>query len=214
MENSSALSGDTGPWSREDVMHRLPPDRRIWIQPGEHRAVEGPWIISTLLGSCVAVCLYDPRAEVSGMNHFLLATRRFAREMPMSHTDAGRYGINAMELLINDMLKLGAARERLRAKIFGGAIFMPHSDDRRFLCVGEVNSRFIHEFLGLEAIPLDADDTGGFQGRVIHFHTDSKKVYRRYIKNSQLDQQIAREEREAWKSGLAHDGEEGTPILF
>lgn len=195
-------------------MHRMPPDRRVWLQPGEHRAVSGPWILSTLLGSCISACLYDAEAEVAGMNHFLLAGTRYARSMPMNLTDAGRYGINAMELLINSMLKLGAEKRRLKAKVFGGSIFMSHAADRRFLCVGEVNQRFIHEFLSVEGIPVDADDTGGARGRVIHFHTDSRKVYRRYIRNHEIDESIAREEREALDSGIAHVGEEGTPILF
>ena len=199
--------------SRDEAMQRLPPDRRIWIQPGEHRAVTGSWIISTLLGSCISACLYDSVAGISGINHFLLAGKRFARTMPMNLTEAGRYGINAMELLINDMLKLGASKSRLRVKIFGGAIFMPQADSR-FLCVGEVNQRFIHEFLELERIPIDGDDTGGAQGRVIHFHTDTFKVFRRYIKNNHIDREIAEEEKRVLDTGIAHAGEEGTPFLF
>ncbi|MDA8411518.1 MAG: chemotaxis protein CheD [Treponema sp.] len=200
--------------SRHIAMHRLPPDRRVWLQPGEHRAVAGPWILSTLLGSCISACLYDGGSEIAGMNHFLLAGTRYAKTMPINLTDAGRYGINAMELLINDMLKLGASKSRIRAKIFGGAIFMPHADDRRFLCVGEVNKRFIHEFLALEGIATEADDTGGYEGRVIHFHTDSHKVFRRFIRNSQLDAEIAQEEKEALKAGIIEANEAGTPILF
>jgi len=213
MEKRHAKDGQSS-ISRHDATQRMPPDRRIWLQPGEHRAVTGPWILSTLLGSCISACLYDKSAEVAGMNHFLLAGSRYARTMPMNLTDAGRYGINAMELLINDMLKLGASKSRLKAKIFGGAVFMPHDIDRRFLCVGEVNTRFIHEFLALENIAAEADDTGGLEGRVIHFHTDTQKVFRRFIRNSQLDEEIAKEEKEAWKAGIAKEGEEGTPILF
>ena len=213
MEKRYTRGGSSG-ISRLDATQRLPPDRRIWLQPGEHRAVTGPWILSTHLGSCISACLYDKSAAVAGMNHFLLAGSRYARTMPMSLTDAGRYGINSMELLINDMLKLGASKSRLKAKIFGGAVFMPHDVDRRFLCVGEVNTRFIHEFLALEGITPEADDTGGLEGRVIHFHTDTLKVFRRFIRNSQLDDEIAKEEKEAWEAGIAKEGEEGTPFLF
>lgn len=214
MVESSGERARGGGISRHDAMHRLPPDRRIWLQPGEHRSVQGPWILSTLLGSCVAACLYDREREIAGMNHFLLAGTRYARTMPMSVTDAGRYGINAMELLINDMLKQGAERSRLRAKVFGGSVFMPHAADRRFLCIGEVNQRFIREFLAVEGIPVDAEDLGGERGRVIHFHTDSRKVFRRYIRNRVIDEDIAEEERSALDQGLASLGREGTAILF
>jgi len=214
MDETMSTVGRPARVSKLDATQRLPPDRRIWLQPGEHRAVNGPWILSTLLGSCIAACLYDRDVDVSGMNHFLLANRRYAKSMPMNLTEAGRYGINAMELLINDMLKLGATRAGLRAKVFGGAVFMPHEEDSVFLCVGEVNRRFIREFLTVEGIPVEADDTGGYRGRVIHFHTDNLKVFRRYIRNGQLDKEIAKEEKAAWKDSLAHVGEEGTPILF
>jgi chemotaxis protein CheD len=200
--------------NRDEAMHRLPPDKRVYLQPGEHRAVGEPMILSTLLGSCVSACLFDPIAKVSGMNHFLLANKRYSKEMPMSLTEAGRYGINAMELLINDLLKLGAKRSRLRAKIFGGSTLVAGLPESNFLCVGEVNKRFIHEFLALEAIPVDADDTGGQWGRVIHFHTDNLKVWRRYIKNHAIDGEIVRAEEKVWQQGVAAAGKEGEAILF
>ena len=199
--------------NKQEAMHRLPADKRIYLQPGEHRAVDEPMILSTLLGSCISACLYDPLAGVSGMNHFLLANRRYARNMPLSQTEAGRYGINSMELLINDLLKLGATRSRLRAKVFGGSTFSTSNEDI-LMCVGEVNQRFIREFLALERIPVEAEDTGGKLGRVIHFHTDTYKVWRRYIKSNQLDEEIVKEEHEAWSQGVAEAGREGDAILF
>ena len=94
---------------------------RVEVNPGARYVASTAVDIKTLLGSCIAACLYDPSAGVAGLNHFLLAAPRYSRSMPYTETDAGRYGIHAMELLINDMLKLGATRAGLRAKIFGGA---------------------------------------------------------------------------------------------
>jgi chemotaxis protein CheD len=91
------------------------------IHPGDYRVGRGPIVLSTLLGSCVAVCLYDPVRRLIGMNHFLLANRRCCRDVPVLASEAGRYGVHAMELLIDRMLHCGARRRDLKAKAFGGA---------------------------------------------------------------------------------------------
>lgn len=201
--------------ARPGVDYRpLPPGKRIVLQPGEHRAVRGPAVLTTLLGSCVAACLYDSTSGIAGMNHFLLANRRYARNLPLSQTEAGRYGIHAMELLITDMQKLGASRARLRAKIFGGSSIAMACSEQQFLCVGEVNQRFIREYLALEGIPIDAEDLGGQLGRVIFFHSDSHKVYRRYIKKEST-LKITREEELEWKRSIdKRPAGEGEAILF
>ncbi len=186
---------------------------RINIQPGERRASAKPVLLSTLLGSCVAVCLYDEKTGIAGLNHFLLAAPRYAKDMPMTHTEAGRYGINAMELLINDMVGLGASRQRLKAKAFGGATVIGGARDN-FFCVHEVNQRFIREYLGTEGIPLVAEDLGGDRGRLVYFHTDTFQVFRRYIQRSQLGR-IEEDERLFWKAKVEKpEAEEGKVILF
>jgi len=82
------------------------------------------------------------------MNHFLLSNRRYAKNLPVCLSEAGRYGIHAMELLINEMLQKGAKRGNLRAKAFGGGTMHGVSTTQdNFFCVGEVNVRFIREFL-------------------------------------------------------------------
>ena len=131
--------------------------KRVSLNPGEFHASTEPVTISTLLGSCIAACLYDPVNRVIGMNHFLLSNRRYSRELPNTLSEAGRYGIYAMELLINDMMHRGAKRKNLRAKAFGGAtIFSQSREVGNFYCVSEVNVRFIREFLENERIPLVA----------------------------------------------------------
>ncbi|MBU0935452.1 MAG: chemotaxis protein CheD [Spirochaetes bacterium] len=158
-----------------------PVSQRIIIKPGDHFVASDTRVLQTLLGSCVAACLYDDAAGVSGMNHFLLANKRYSKALEVNVTDAGRYGIHAMELLINDMLKKGAQRQRLRAKIFGGSTIVNTGGNDNFFCVGEVNIRFIREFLHTEGIPVISEDLGGKLGRVIQFHTDTHAVYRRFI---------------------------------
>ncbi|HEX9022126.1 MAG TPA: chemotaxis protein CheD, partial [Nitrospirota bacterium] len=149
----------------------------VSLMPGEYYVTNRSAAIRTLLGSCVAACLYDPINRIIGMNHFLLSNRRYAREIPVCQSEAGRYGINAMEFLINDMLKLGAKRENLRAKAFGGAsIHLNPAVKDNFFCVGEVNTRFIREFLKNDGIPLVAEDLGGESARIIHFLFDDYSV--------------------------------------
>ncbi len=195
-------------------MQKIPSHlQRVDVHPGERYSTRGAYDVKTLLGSCVAACLYDEDARVAGLNHFLLAAPRYAKSMPLSVTEAGRYGIHAMELLINDMMKLGASRKRLLAKVFGGAGVLGLSGDR-FACVNEVNQRFIREFLETERIPVLSEDLGGELGRVIHFHTDTYKVYRRFIKKSSLET-VVEEEHRFWQEAVEKpEKREGEIVLF
>ncbi len=174
---------------------------RVDVQPGERYATDSASDMRTLLGSCVAACLYDPVARVAGLNHFLLAAPRYARSMPFTATEAGRYGIHAMELLINDMTKLGALRTRIRAKVFGGASVLGFGCDDNFMCVHEVNQRFIRDYLSAEKIPIISEDLGGVHGRVIHFHSNSYSVFRRFIKDKKTEI-IEKRERELWEAAI------------
>ena len=187
---------------------------RIRLHPGDHYATNKPVVISTILGSCVSACMYDPQAGVAGMNHFLLANRRYAKNMPMNITEAGRYGVHAMELLINDLLKLGADRRNLRVKVFGGGAVIEKLEGNNFACVGEVNSRFVEEFIRLEKLRLEASDLGGIKGRVIFFRTDDYSVYRRYI-IPRTTEEVESDEFEYWRWKVKDNEEKrGTAILF
>ncbi len=167
-------------------------------------------MLSTLLGSCVAACLYDRDKGIFGMNHFMLSNPRYARNISFTQTEAGRYGIQSMELLINDMMKLGARRKALRAKVFGGGsiITNPVQGDN-FSCVGQVNSRFIIDFCKLESIPLDSSDLGGVQGRVIYFDCRDQAVYLRKIRNSRM---LAKRDHDAWQSAIYRHQHEETAM--
>lgn len=178
--------------------------QRIILEPGEYFVTEELCTISTILGSCVAACLYDPVHRVMGMNHFMLSNRRYSRDLPMTRSEAGRYGIQAMELLINAMLALGAQKRSLKAKAFGGGTMTKGlSSPGNFLVVGEVNCRFIREFLHNEEIPLVAEDLGGQDGRVIHFSPGDYSVYVRPVRGERKTGSVARRDRQCWLQAIA-----------
>ncbi len=175
---------------------------RVTIQPGEYYSTDKTGVISTLLGSCIAACLYDPRRRLIGMNHFMLSNNRYSRTMPIHASEAGRYGIHAMELLINDMMARGTNRRQLRAKVFGGAtINSCEGDQSNFLCVGQINCKFILEYLEEEGIPLDAYDLGGEFGRVIHFSNGDFSVHCRKI-NAGNSSRLAQRDRDCWQQAI------------
>lgn len=175
---------------------------KVTIHPGEYYSTGGPAVISTLLGSCVATCLYDPKKKLIGMNHFMLSNPRYARDIPIHLSEAGRYGVQAMELLINDMMSKGTKRSHLRAKIFGGASILNNSATAgNFLCVGQVNCTFIRNYLATEGIPVDSEDLGGDFGRVIHFSNGDFSVLRRKI-NPNRSTRIAQRDRACWLAAI------------
>ena len=176
--------------------------KRVTINPGEYHAAKGAVTISTLLGSCVAACLFDPVRQVIGMNHFLLASTPKVQNTPMCGSEEGRYGVNAMELLINDMLALGAERKFLKAKVFGGASFRDHSGvEGAPSTVGQVNAKFIKEFLANENIPLLAQSLGGNDGRVIHFTNGDYAVYVRKLSSSR-NGRVAQRDHDCWLKAI------------
>jgi chemotaxis protein CheD len=176
--------------------------KRVIIAPGELYCTSNQVVISTLLGSCIAACLYDPRNRVIGMNHFMLSNPRYSKNLPIHVSEAGRYGIHAMELLINEMMGKGTNRRLLRAKIFGGASIMNRDFEKgNFICVGEVNCKFIREYLHSEGIPVDAEDLGGDYGRVIHFSNGDFTVHRRRIDPNRSNK-LALRDRVCWQNSI------------
>ena len=149
--------------------------KEIHIHVGDFYASKQPVIIHTLLGSCVAVCLYDPQERLGGMNHILLPGTA-----DMKHFDSNaRYGVNAMELLINRIMALGGNRRRFVAKVFGGAHILPSISPENG--TGQKNIEFVLEFLAIEGIHLVSYDLGGHKARRINFHTDTGDVWAKRI---------------------------------
>jgi len=157
------------------------PENACWtvkILPGEYYVTRGEEAVSTVLGSCVSACVRDPVRNVGGMNHFML--REDATVGPNNWLDPAvglstRYGSYAMESLINDLLKLGAVRERLEIKLFGGGRILAGMTD-----VGDRNINFIRNFIKIEGLSIAAEDMGGTQPRkVIYFPTNGRVKMRR-----------------------------------
>lgn len=180
--------------------------RQIIIAPGEYYATVRDPVISTLLGSCVAACLYDPERKIIGMNHFLLASKQYAEKNFSVHSEAGRYGVYSMELLINMMLKRGADRRALRAKAFGGGTVVEMGKNSMFQ-IGAENIKFIRNFLEQEKIPLVASDLGGKEGRIIHFFRKDFSVYSKPIRSGERSRLTLEEER-YWKRAVKEQEKE------
>lgn len=159
------------------------------IYVGEYHASKRPTIIETLLGSCVAVCLIDPAQKIGGMNHILLPGEARIGDC----NPASRYAVNAMELLINEIMALGGNRNLLVAKVFGGANVM--SCISRANCMGMKNADFVLQFLELEGFPVSSRDLGGQDARRIYFRTDTGEVFLKRIPFSERLSLGAREQK-------------------
>ena len=149
---------------------------RIVLYTGDVATSSTSAMLETLLGSCVAVCLFDPKRRIGGMNHILL---------PEGSDDmrSTRFGMNAMELLINQLMKAGAERNSLVAKAFGGAAVFASMNTVK---VGEMNAEFVREYLKMERIPLVGQRLGGTNAVHVYFHTDTGKAIVRTVDGSAL----------------------------
>lgn len=137
--------------------------QRISLIQGDHYVARSPEVLlGTLLGSCIAVCLHDAVAKVGGMNHFLLGEPgRYER---LETADLQRYGVHAMELLVNEMMKQGAVRSRLRANVYGGANIVQGLGP-----IGSTNAAFARKFIETEGIELGRFEIGGSAARRVEF---------------------------------------------
>lgn len=131
-------------------------------------------ILTTILGSCIAACIRDPVVGIGGMNHFLLP------DGTSGDREARCYGVNAMELLINDILKHGGDRRRLEAKLFGGANVVSALTD-----VGSRNYAFARQFLTDEGIPIVGGDVGGDSARRIQYMPASGRARQALVKGAE-----------------------------
>jgi chemotaxis protein CheD len=149
-------------------------DRRLGTQvarvlPGDFQVTREDMGLATTLGSCVSACLRDAQAGVGGINHFMLAES----ELSTANVTSARYGGYAMEVLINELLKQGARRRFLEAKVFGGGNVLP---GMATLDVGMRNAEFVRNYLANEQIPIVAEDLGGNQPRKIVYFPRTGRV--------------------------------------
>ncbi len=128
-------------------------------------------MLSTLLGSCVSVCLKDKISGIVGINHFMLPASVKKEELIIS--DDARYGMYAMEKMINEMMKLGARRSSLQAKVFGGGAVLGTKINN----VSKSNISFAMDYLKMEDIPILSYDVGGKVGRKLYFIPETFAVF-------------------------------------
>lgn len=147
------------------------PFKRVHVVQGEHFVTSDPDImLTTILGSCVAVCLRDAVVGCGGMNHFLLPEGK-------ADGDAGRrYGAYAMELLVNEIQRMGGRRERMEAKLFGGARMFDGLSD-----VGAANAAFAEKFMRDEGIRVMGGSLGGVGARRIQYWPGSGRAQQRTV---------------------------------
>ena len=163
----------------EQLQRFWEPDTSLWtvkLLPGEYYVTPHDEAITTVLGSCVTACIRDAQAKVGGMNHFMLPEDSAARDQPSAaalERPETRYGCYAMEILINDLLKLGAARERLEIKLFGGARILTSMTD-----IGLRNIEFIRDYLHLEGLEVLAQDLGGDRLKCL---CEGRSIRRRHV---------------------------------
>jgi chemotaxis protein CheD len=185
------------------ALHRAPVapaaparDRMMHVVQGEFAVVDEPNVVlTTILGSCVATCMWDSVAGVGGMNHFLLPGDED------TGSDSVRYGVNAMELLINGLLQRGALRSRMQAKLFGGAHVIQNLSD-----IGEKNAAFATKFLQMEGIACAAQSLGGDRARRIRFWATTGRAGQMLLEATSPEAQMAERAKPAPKPAASAAG--------
>ncbi len=178
----------------------------VKLLPGEYFAHDDDVLLMTTLGSCIAACLWDARARVGGMNHFMLPESGG----PAAASASGRYGSYAMELLINELMKRGATRATLEAKVFGGGQVVSGMNS---LNIGEANTTFVLDYLKTERIPIIARDVLGNVARKVCFLPGSGKAMVKRLSVSPDDALFA-PERTATQQRAAAPAAGGSVDLF
>ena len=162
----------------------------VKVLPGEYFVFNEDVLIMTTLGSCIATCLWDRQAKIGGMNHFMLPDNGGGA------SDSGRYGSYAMELLINEMLKMGASRLTPEAKVFGGGAVISGMNT---INVGERNTAFVMEYLKTERIPVVSKDVLEIYPRKVCFFPHSGKAMVKRLAPTNPEQIVQQERLAAQK---------------
>jgi chemotaxis protein CheD len=172
----------------------------VIIYPGEFY-VSSNDVIATVLGSCISVCIKDTKTSMGGMNHFMLPGDVRSEDIFLSAS--AKYGMFAMEQLINDLLKKGGSQKHFQAKVFGGGhVLNFRKTDGN---VPESNIDFVRAFLKMEQIEIVKEDVGGYSGRKVLFFPDTGKVLLKRLKST-VDSKIIEAE-QAYKTKLFQEKE-------
>lgn len=176
----------------------------VKVLPGEYFVTAENIVICTVLGSCIAACLWDRVRNVGGMNHFMLPDSDSADA-------SGRYGSFAMEVLINEMIKLGARRESMQAKIFGGGQVMANFTTMN---IGQRNTEFVTQYLQTERIPIVSEDVLDIYPRKVVYFPATGKVMVKRLAHAHPEALVAQERARGSAAQLAKTNAGGSVDLF
>ncbi|SDX47842.1 CheD, stimulates methylation of MCP proteins [Collimonas sp. OK242] len=165
----------------------------VKLLPNEYYVTPEDMVLSTVLGSCVSACVRDSTAGIGGMNHFMLPDDGSCANSGSNIAASMRYGAYAMEMLLNELLKAGARRERLEAKVFGGGAVLANMT---MLNIGDRNADFVLRYLQMEQVRVAAQDLRGNLPRRISYFPKSGKVMVRKLHRINDAEQIQRDEQQ------------------
>lgn len=178
------------------------------LLPGEYYVTVHDEMVTTVLGSCISACIYDPGKGIGGMNHFMLPESGEAQRAKSAGADlATRYGFFAMEGLINDVLKLGCRKQDLRAKLFGGGQIIKGMTN-----IGLQNIRFAKDYLRTESIPVESSDVGLIYPRKVNFFPRTGRVMVKRLTSLHNDTIVSREQ--SYRETLSATDVSGDVELF
>jgi chemotaxis protein CheD len=180
----------------------------VKLLPGEYYVTSKNMVLTTVLGSCVSACVRDSTAGIGGMNHFMLPDD--ADPTSRDATASMRYGAYAMEMLLNELLKAGARRERLEAKVFGGGAVLPNMT---MLNIGDRNATFVLRYLQMEQIQIAAQDLRGGLPRRVNYFPETGRVAVRKLRN-QNDVLLVQREEQALAQALVSQQDQNNVVLF
>lgn len=175
------------------------------VLPGEYLVTGRDVMLVTVLGSCVSACIRDPLLQIGGMNHFMLPDC----DTTDSSSESARYGGYAMEVLINELLKRGAARERLETKVFGGGAVLPGFTVNN---VGQRNGRWVLEYLAAEHLGIAGQDLFDVCPRRVHYFPRTGRVMVKRLPSANDTEVLASEK--LYRARLKESPTHGSVELF
>ena len=162
----------------------------VKVLPGEFFVHDEDILVMTTLGSCIAACLWDRDRRVGGMNHFLLPDAGSHGDANANASDSGRYGAFAMDLLIGKLVKRGATRSSMEAKVFGGGAVV---NGMNTINVGERNTAFVLDYLRTERITVVSKDVEGIHPRKVCFLPASGRAMVKRLASANTEAMAAQE---------------------
>lgn len=180
------------------------------IKPGDYISTKEDCILGTVTGSCVTVCFYDPDRMYGGMGHFIVPGN--INTNGIISDDIAQHGVVNLEYLIGELVKLGADRRLLRAKVFGAG-YMDYGSPLKKDII-DSNIRFIYEYFSIEQILVERSDLGGEFRRKIYFYPRTGYVYRKILRHNEETSEFIKLEKEYIDSAFRNKKKHGRVLIF